>query len=278
VLDGPVLLDGAMGTALLARGLPPGALPEEWLLARPEEIAAVHAAHAAAGARVLLTCTFSAAAPRLEQRVDAARVADLCAAAVRLARGASRGALVAGAVGPTGLAPPLGPGAPGDVLADRYARAFAALADAGSDLLWIESQHDLAEARAALRAARGTGLPAVVTFGFPERDGRFVAPDGSGPLEWLRALEGDGAAAAGMNCVLPGPALDAVARDAVSRLSIPLVLKPSPGLPGAILPPDAFAAALRPALDAGVRIVGGCCGAGPEHLRALGDALAAARG
>jgi 5-methyltetrahydrofolate--homocysteine methyltransferase len=275
-LDRPALLDGAMGTALLARGLPAGALPEEWILSRPEEIAAVHAAHAAAGARVLLTCTFSCAAPRLEARVDPARVEALCGWAERLARGASRGALVAGALGPTGLSPPLGAGAPAALLRARYARPFAALAAAGVDLLWIESQHDLAEALTALAAARETGLPAVVTFGFPERDGRFVAPDGKGALEWLRALEGEGAAAAGMNCVFPGQALDALAAEAAQRVRIPLVLKPSPGLPGALLTPEDFAAALRPALAAGVRLVGGCCGAGPEHLRALGAALALA--
>jgi 5-methyltetrahydrofolate--homocysteine methyltransferase len=273
-LDGPALLDGAMGTALLARGLPAGALPEEWILSRPEEIAQVHAAHAAAGARVLLTCTFSCAAPRLAERMDPGRVEALCGWAERLARGASRGALVAGALGPTGLAPPLGPGAPAATLRARYARPLAALAAAGVDLLWIESQHDLGEARAALAAAREIGLPAVVTFGFPERGGRFVAPDGTDAREWLRALEGEGAAAAGLNCVFPGPTLDALAAEAAPRLSIPLVLKPSPGLPGAVLPPAAFAAALQPALAAGVRLVGGCCGAGPEHLRALGSALA----
>ncbi|HSN89777.1 MAG TPA: homocysteine S-methyltransferase family protein, partial [Anaeromyxobacteraceae bacterium] len=100
-LPSPLLLDGAMGTALIARGLPPGAFPEEWALERPEEVAAVHAAHAAAGAGLVLTCTFNAAAPRLEARLDPARIEAACAAAVRLARGAAPGALVAGALGPT---------------------------------------------------------------------------------------------------------------------------------------------------------------------------------
>jgi 5-methyltetrahydrofolate--homocysteine methyltransferase len=274
VLDQRTLLDGAMGTALLARGLPAAALPEEWILTNPEEIARVHAEHAAAGARILLTCTFSCAAPRLEQRVDPARIEALCGWAERLARSASGGGLVAGAVGPTGLAPPLGPGAPAEVLEARYARPFAALAAAGVDLLWIESQHDLGEACAALAAARATGLPAIVTFALAERDGKLVVPGAASPLEWLRRVEAEGAAAAGVNCVFPGPALDALVREAAPRLGIPLVAKPSPGLPGAVRTPAEFAASLRPALGAGVGLVGGCCGAGEAHLRALGAALA----
>lgn len=277
-LDGPALLDGAMGTALLARGLPPDALPEEWILTRPEEVAAVHAEHAAAGARILLTCTFSCAAPRLEARLGADKIGALCGWAERLARGASRGGLVAGALGPTGLAPPLGGGATAAALEARYAAPFAALAAAGVDLLWIESQHDLGEALAALRAARGTGLPAAVTFALEERDGRLRPHRTGDAIEWLRAVEDAGAAAAGVNCVFPGRALDALAADACARLRVPFVAKPSPGLPGAVVSPRAFAAALRPTLAAGVRLAGGCCGTTGDHLRELGAAMAELRG
>lgn len=276
--DGPVLLDGGMGTALIARGLRWGELPEEWVLSRPDEIAAVHRAHAGAGARVLLTATFNCAGPRLETRIDPARIESICVAAVGLARGAAGAGLVAGAVGPTAMVPPLGPGASEAELRARYARPLPALAGAGADLLWVEGLHDLAELRAALSAARPTGLPAVVTFGFPEREGRLRPPDGGDPLALFLAAEAEGAAAAGINCAFPGPALDALVADVAPRLRIPFVLKPSPGLPGALLDGAAFAAALAPALTLGVRVVGGCCGAGPDHLRALGRALAAQRG
>jgi 5-methyltetrahydrofolate--homocysteine methyltransferase len=275
VLERPALLDGAMGTALLARGLPADALPEEWLLDRPDEVAAVHREHAGAGARVLLTCTFNVAAPRLAARLGEGRAEALCRAAVRLARSASPDALVAGAVGPTGLSPPLGPGEDPGVLAARYAPVLAALAGAGADLLWIESQHDVAEALAALAAARRTGLPAAVTFALEERGHHLVTHSGADPLDWLAAVEAAGAAAAGVNCVFPGAALDALAARAAARLRVPLVAKPSPGLPGAVRAPGPFAAALRPALLAGVRLAGGCCGATGEHLRALGAELAA---
>jgi 5-methyltetrahydrofolate--homocysteine methyltransferase len=277
MLPVPLLLDGAMGTALLARGLPAGALPEEWALERPGEVASVHAAHAAAGAGLLLTCTFNVAAPRLEARIDPSRTGALCAAAVRLARGAAPGVLVAGDLGPTGLA---GPGRPADpgVLADRYARAAHALAGAGADLLWIESQWDLAEALAALSAARESGLPAAVTFAFRESGGAFAAADGTAARECLQAVADAGAAAVGVNCVPPGQALADLAAWAAEALPVPFAAKPSPGLPGAVLAPAAFAAALVPALRARLRLAGGCCGATAEHLRALGQALAEASG
>lgn len=269
MLDGPTLLDGAMGTALLAAGLPPGSPPEAWLSARPEEIARVHVAHAAAGAGVLLTCTFGCASPRVEAALGAGAIPRLCATAVRLARAATAGALpVAGAVGPTGLVAP-GTSVPAAALEARYAAPLHALAAAGADLLWIESQWDLAEARAALAAARATGLPAVATFTFAEAGGRFRTPDGRSAEECLAAVAVDGALAAGVNCVFPGSALAALAAWAAAHLPVPLVAKPSPGLPGAVASPAAFAEALRPAFEAGLRIAGGCCGATADHLRAL---------
>jgi 5-methyltetrahydrofolate--homocysteine methyltransferase len=273
VLDRPTLLDGAMGTALLARGLPPGALPEEWVLSRPSEVSAVHADHAAAGARVLLTCTFNAAAPRLAARIDPAELDALCARAASLAREASRGARVAGALGPTGLVAPGAPAPPPDDVLRRYERPARALAAAGVDLLWLETQWDFHEARVALAAARATGLPAVVTFALREKGGRLVAPDGAAAEALLTALAADGAAAVGVNCVFPGPALTALAAWACAALPVPFVAKPSPGLPGRVLAPDAFAASLAPALDAGLTAVGGCCGADAAHLRALSSAL-----
>jgi len=277
VLGSPTLLDGAMGTALQARGLAADALPEEWLLSRPEEIAAVHTAHAAAGAGVLLTCSFNAAAPRLAARMGGARADDLCARAVGLARAAASGALVAGALGPTGLARPGDPSPRRSELGERYDQPARALAAAGADLLWLESQWDVGEARAALAAARRTGLPVAVTFTLREtRAGRFEAPDGTPAEDCLRAVAADGALAAGVNCVSPGPALAALAAWAAVALPVPFAAKPSPGPPGAVLSPSQFAAALAPALRGRAWLAGGCCGATAAHLAALGAALGAA--
>jgi 5-methyltetrahydrofolate--homocysteine methyltransferase len=264
------LLDGGMGTALFARGLPQDALPEEWLLARPDEIAAVHAEHASAGAGIVLTCTFNLAAPRLAERVDAAFVEELAARAVRLAREAAPRALVAGALGPTGLATQ-GRSVPVRAAAAGYGRAARALCAAGADLLWLETQHDRAEARLALVAARATGLEAVITF-TPVGDAPWTLTDGTPVEEALLAMASLGASAAGVNCVAAGPPLTELAAWARSALPVPFVAKPSPGLPEAVLPADAFAAALAPALAGGAALAGGCCGATGEHLRALAAA------
>jgi 5-methyltetrahydrofolate--homocysteine methyltransferase len=278
---GPVLLDGAMGTALRAAGLPEGVPPERWLSERPQAIRAVHAAHAGAGASVLLTCTFNAASPRLGSLPGGP--AGCCARAVALARMAAPQARVAGALGPLALARPGGPAPAAQRLRRPFERPLAALADAGADLLWLESQYDGREAEAALAAAVAVGLPVVVTFTLEARGGRLVAPDGT-PGEALLAraagFAGSGrhdgrVVAVGVNCVAAGAPLAALAAWARTTLPLPFVAKPSPGLPGAVASPRAFAEALAPAVAAGARLVGGCCGAGAAHLAALAGLLQA---
>jgi 5-methyltetrahydrofolate--homocysteine methyltransferase len=265
-----ILLDGAMGTALQAAGLPAGALPEEWVLARPAEVERIHAAHAAAGARILLTCTFNVASPRLEGRGLSGAAGAIAGAAARLARAAGPGLRIAGAVGPTGLVAPGSrqrPAAP--ELRGWYAAAFGALASAGVDLLWAESQWDLEEARVALGAGLATGLPVVVTVTPRPGGGEMLLPSGPPAAEALLALAARGAAAVGVNCAPAGAALEALAASVSARLGVPLVAKPSAGLPGALLPPGPFAERVAAAARAGARWIGGCCGTGAEHLAAL---------
>ena len=283
---GPVLIDGAMGTALQAAGLPPNVLPERWLLERPAAVAAVHAAHAKAGASLLLTCTFNVASRRLGDAGLGKEAGRLCAAAVALAREAAPGARVAGAIGPLAVVRPGEPAPAAEAasaarLRTPFERPLVALAEAGADLLWLESQYDRREAEAALEAALAVGLPVAITFTLLTRGGRWLAPDGT-PGEALlagaaRALpagqHGGRVVAVGVNCVAAGAPLAALAGWARATLPVPFIVKPSAGLPGAVLPPQAFAQAVAPAIAAGARLVGGCCGATAEHLAALAAAL-----
>jgi len=256
-----------MGTALLEAGLPGGALPERWLLERPEEVERVHRAHASAGAEMVLTCSFNLSGPRLQGH-DLGEPAELAAVAVRLARSGAPGCRVAGAVGPSGLVAPgdRHPPPPAEMRA-WYEPAFRALARAGADLLWAESHWHLDEARAALAAARAAGLPAAATM-TPSPGARLALPGGPDATEWLAALAAEGAVAVGVNCLLPGAPLAALAPIGAA-LHVPLVVKPSAGLPGMLLAPAPFAAWVA---EAGPAWAGGCCGSAAPHLRALAAA------
>ncbi|HTP30274.1 MAG TPA: homocysteine S-methyltransferase family protein [Anaeromyxobacteraceae bacterium] len=260
-----LLLDAGTGTELLELGLPRHALPESWLVERPEMVAKVHANHAAAGAQIVLTCTFNLAGPRLRDSGIAASSEVLARRAVELARANAPWARIAGAIGPTLLA---GTAAPAE-LRERYAEAYQALAAAGADLLWTESHWDLAEARAALAAARATGLPSVATFSFVDSNGKLAAASGEPALACLRTLAADGATAVGTNCILPGAPLAELMAQAAPWLKIPLVAKPSAGLPGKIVDPPAFATWVAQLANAGASWLGGCCGATAAHLAAI---------
>lgn len=261
-----LLLDGGMGTALIGRGLALRVPPEAWVLERPEEVGAVHAAHVAAGARAVFTCTFNLA--RLDLAGMRGDVPAIAARAVALARSA-RPSVVVGAVGPTGLHPPAGNPASSAEMRERFEPAFRGLAAAGVDLLWAETQLDLGEARAALAAARATGLPAVVTAHLRETPAGLASLDGSPPEDVAVELWRNGAAAVGVSCVVPGPALARAVAAMAVKVPVPLAAKPNAGLPEEPIEPETFARGVAAAVAAGATLAGGCCGAGPRHLAAL---------
>jgi 5-methyltetrahydrofolate--homocysteine methyltransferase len=260
-----------MGTALLARGLALGVSPERWLVERVEEVAGVHAMHAAAGAEVITTCSFNLAS----NRVDRHEVQDLAVRAVEVARRAAPGRIVAAGVGPSGLWSPAS--APPDTatVAALYSRAFSALARAGADLVWAESLYSAAEARVALCCALEVGKPAVTTVVFTGAPGgRAALPDGAPADELLEELAATGAAAVGVNCVLPGtPGLSPLLTRLVKRVAVPVVAKPSAGLPGHVMTPEAFGAWCRALREAGASWIGGCCGASADHVAAAARAV-----
>src|SRR6266487_4349359 len=151
--EGPLLADGGMGTSLIARGVPVDACMEELNVRAPTRVAEIHAAFVGAGARLVLTNTFGANRYRLERFGLAERVAELCGAGVALARDAGA-PLVAGSMGPLGVRlQPYGRVRPEDAFA-AYREQAAALAEAGADLLVVETQTDVRETEQAVRAAR----------------------------------------------------------------------------------------------------------------------------
>lgn len=280
-----VVADGAMGTALIAAGLAAGEAPEEWNLRddRAADVRAVHRAHRAAGARILLANTFGASPARLRiggaaDPEEASR--SLSAAGARLARAEADGAIVAGSIGPTGAL--LEPWGVLSVEAARMGFAIQArgLVEGGVDLAWIETMSDLTEALAAVDGVRDAapGLPVVVTLAFDgDRTMMGVTPE-----EAVIALAARGVAAVGANC--GGgfePVEAAVAKMRRAAPALPLVAKANAGRPtldadGVTAYPATPAEAAdhaRRVVEAGATIVGGCCGTTAAHVAAIAAAL-----
>lgn len=278
---GAVATDGAWGTQLQQRGLEPGAPAETWNLSRPEQVEEVARAYVEAGSRVILTNTFAGNRMSLAGHGLADRVAQLNRAGVEISLRAAAGqARVFASMGPTGKVLMMG-----EVSADQVRAVFSeqarVLADAGADALLVESLGDLDEARLAVEAAAATGLPVVasVVFGAgPDGDRTMM---GQTAEQVAAGLDAAGAAAIGANC---GQGIDGfapVCRRLRAATRLPLWMKPNAGLPELLdgrtvfrVAPETFAARVPELLRAGAAFVGGCCGTGPEFIRAMARLLA----
>lgn len=276
----PIVLDGAMGSELLRRGIPT-ALPlwsAHALLEHPEVVRSVHGDHVEAGAEVLTANTFRTNPRTLERCGLADRHEELTALAVRLAREAAAsapGVLVAGSIAPLedcyepGLVPP------DSDLEREHSRMARTLARAGCELLLVETMNTLREARAAAAAGLETGLPVWVSF---------VVGPGARLLsgEDLREAAGEverlGASAVLVNCA-PLPVAAEAFRVLRGSTGLPCGLYPNHGRSDPVHgwssdPLDArlFERLARGWFEEGARIVGGCCGTTPDHVRAIAAA------
>jgi len=284
-LTRPLIADGAMGTALFSGGMPVGEAPEAWLLT-PEGAAAVqavHKGHVAAGSGLILTSTFGANRIRIQDSEIAGRTAEVCTTAVAAARaaaGADR--IVAGSMGPTGgLMLPYGPLDAGEVR-DAYAQEAAALAEAGVDVIWVETMMDLNEALAAVEGAKqgAPGLPVVCTLVFAARNRTMFGNPAEEAADRLAAL---GVAGVGANCGDGWAPVEAVIPILVDHApGLHVVAKANAGIPSGTADgvttypgtPDEAAAYARRVADMGATIIGGCCGTTAAHVAAIASAVA----
>ena len=272
--NGLLITDGAWGTQLQARGLPPGANPDTWNLTHPEEVEAVARAYAVAGSQVILTNTFRANAVAMKGVAEA----DLDAinrAGVALSRQAAGPALVFASIGPTGKML-----LSGEMSSEEATAAFAAqsqsLAAAGADALLIETMSDIAEARLAVQAARLTGLPVIVSFAFDSGKNKDRTMMGATPEAVAVAMAEAGADAVGANCGVGVELAVPICQRLRAACDLPLWIKPNAGLPtleGSGLrygtTAEFFASHYTALRDAGAAFLGGCCGSTPEFIRAL---------
>jgi homocysteine S-methyltransferase len=260
-LEKRVLLgSGAMGTELLRRGSLPDRPVDELNLTRPHMVLDLMREYASAGAEVIKTNTFLANRIRLKGAGLHDRVRDINLAGAQLARDAAKGRFVAGCVGPIGTSREGDPG-------PAYQEQCSALAEGGCDLLLLETFLDWYDLAAAIQAARSTGLPIVAQMA-----------NAGVPLHALAvAAQKPGVAdVVGINCVGPADALKGVDRLS-SMVKTTRSAFPNAGLPGSVMQTDEFAKTIKALVDAGVRLVGGCCGAGPDHIRAAAAVLGRGR-
>jgi 5-methyltetrahydrofolate--homocysteine methyltransferase len=274
-----VLFDGALGTELMARGLPIGMAPEIWNVERPALVREVHAAYFAAGADVVSTNSFGGSPLKLAAHGLEGQAYELNHAAARLAREAApAGRFVAGSIGPTGkFLKPQGPCTEQELEA-AFADQVRGLAAGGVDVLIVETQYDLREALAAVRGARSvSALPLFVTMTFNARPRGYFTLMGDTVARSAAELERAGAEAFGANCTLASDQMAGCIRACREATRLPLIAQANAGQPvvgddGRITYSQPLADYVRYVPDiirAGAGFVGGCCGTDPSFIRAM---------
>ncbi len=276
--------DGAAATNYQQMGMGIGVAPEEWVFDQPDAVRGLHSLFIDAGADIILTDTFGGTSLRLRESRCAGRATEVNRRAAELAReaaGAREGVLVAGSMGPTGmLMEPLG-GLTAAATADAYAEQAAALSGAGVDLLLLETFFALDEALAAIEGIRrASALPLVVSFSFDQGTRTMM---GLSPTTMMEAISPLGVAAIGANCGRSLADMERVVAELAGlNAGIPLWIKPNAGLPRMVgdvarydTGPDEMAEYATRFIEAGARVIGGCCGTSPEHSRYM---IAAASG
>lgn len=280
-----LMADGATGTNYFVQGLQAGDAPELWNIDYPDRVAGLHREFIACGADIILTNSFGGSSSRLKLHGSEDRVLELNRAAAGLARqeadAADRPIVVAASIGPTGdLIEPLGELSTADA-ENIFADQASALAEGGADVIWLETMSSAEELIAASLASSKTGLPVVATMTF-DTNGRTMM--GLSPEQLVETYRGNipNAIAYGANCgvgasELVGTMLSMRAYASDDEI---LVAKGNCGIPqfvdGEIVydgTPALMAEYACLVRDAGVRIIGGCCGTTPEHLLAMRTAL-----
>jgi homocysteine S-methyltransferase len=272
-----------MGTLLYAKGIFINRSYDELNLSQPDLIRGIHHDYLQAGAEIIETNTFGANSFRLGRHSLADKVRDVNRAGARLAREAAKSfdVWVAGSVGPLGTRiEPLGKTSFQEAR-DAFREQIEALAEGGVDLLILETFGYLEEIHQAIQAARevAPSLPLVAQVTIDE-DGNCL--DGSDPETFAPKLAEWGADVIGCNCsVGPVAMLDAIERVRAAT-SLPLAAQPNAGIPRSVdgrniylCSPEYMASYARKFVAAGVRVVGGCCGTTPDHIRVMKSALRA---
>jgi 5-methyltetrahydrofolate--homocysteine methyltransferase len=281
-----LIADGAMGTQLQLRGLPLGGCGESWNVERPERVLAIHRAYVDAGAELLTTNTFGGSRVALARHGQDGLARELSVAGARLARQAfgHRVGFVLGDIGPFGgFLAPYGDDEP-EAVRSAFREQAEALLEGGADAILLETMSALEELAMAIEGARQAGAACVIASlayaATPAAEGEscFRTLAGVTPAEAARFVEQQGVDIIGVNCGIDIDATRAAAIVSEYRRAstLPVIAQPNAGSPvreGELILYRQDPDQARALLDAGARILGGCCGTTPVHIRRISQLL-----
>lgn len=279
VENGPIILDGAMGTGLMKAGMPVDACTEEWALAHPEAVIDIQRAYVEAGAQIVYAPTFGANRIKLKEYGLEDRIEEFNKELVAISKCAVDGkALVAGDMTMTGQIPyPVGD-VPFETFVEVYKEQAKYLVEAGVDLIVVETMMSMQECRAAVLAIREVcDLPIMATLTYND-DGRTLY--GTPPEVAINVLQSLGVDAVGVNCSTGPEGMVPIVEKMAEYATVPLIAKPNAGLPELEgmetvyrMTPEEFARTGKKLIEAGASLVGGCCGTTPAHVKTLAEAV-----
>ncbi len=278
-----LVLDGGMGTLLQERGLKPGELPELWSMERIEEMIDIHSQYFEAGSDIVLANTFGANRQKFVS--EEYELEDIITAAIiNVKEGAYLGVhdgreVYAGLdIGPTGkLLKPMGTLSFEEAY-DTYKEVVEYGAEAGADLIYIETMNDTYELKAAVLAAKeNCSLPVFATVAFDENGKLLTGADIPSVVALLEGLRVD---ALGINCGLGPKQMLPILKEIVKYTNLPIIVKPNAGLPkqkdGEVyydVTPKDFAIYMEEIVKCGASLIGGCCGTTPDYINEVSEKL-----
>ena len=273
-----LLMDGAMGSRLIQKGMKSDIVPEIMNLEKPDIVLAVHQEYLTAGADAITTNTFGGSRLKLKKAGIAHLTAKVNQAACQIARqAAGKTHYVAGNLGPLGeMLEPFGTLTQNEAF-ENFQEQARLLVESGVDCLIIETMFDVRECQAAVQGVRTVSdLPLFATMTFEKNPTGFNTIMGNFAPESMQILAQAGADAVGANCSIGSGSMVELAKIIRKSVTLPVIIQPNAGIPeirdsGLVYPesPAEYARNLKAIRDLGVEIIGGCCGTTPEYIRAI---------
>ena len=280
--DRVVVLDGAMGSQLIAAGLQPRTPSENWNVTNPEIVKRIQASYFEAGSDAILTNTFGGTRIKLDAVNHGNQIEDYNMKAVEIARSiCPDGKFIAGDIGPTGhFLPPVGT-ATIDTFNENFLEQASILAENGVDFFFIETMIDLKEAEAAVKAAKKvSNIPIFASVTYKRTKRGFFTEMGNSIEECAQVLEKAGTDVIGTNCTIGSDDMIELVKQLRMATQLPISAKPNAGVPeligGETIYPTTskeFAEDIYQITKENANVVGGCCGTDPNYIQAIVEKL-----